>query len=210
MSTSPWLVPVTALRRTVGARQREQRTGPLGELRVADTCVADDGTATVDVVLSVVVGGIEAAGTVSARWASSCRRCLRPVGGTVEAPVRELYRPGGGGDEDTYPLGTDQLDLEPLARDALLLGLPLAPLCRDDCRGICPVCGAERSESSCDCEVELADPRWGPLDALSSDTGSDVPGADDTGRDAEADETGSPDGPQGWARGRWSSSERSD
>lgn len=210
MSTSPWLVPVTALRRTVGARQREQRSGQLGELRVADTWVADDGTATVDVVLSVVVGGIEAAGTVSARWASSCRRCLRPVGGTVEAPVRELYRPGGGADEDTYPLGTDQLDLEPLARDALLLGLPLAPLCREDCRGICPACGADRSVTSCDCEVERADPRWGPLDALSSDPGSDVAGSDDAGADAGANEAGAPGGSQGWAPGRWSSAERSD
>lgn len=193
MTSSPWLVPVTALRRSVGARQREQRTGRLGELRVADTCVADGGSATVDVVLSVVVGGIEAHGTVSARWVGSCRRCLRRVAGSIEAPVRELYRPGGGGDEDTYPLGTDHLDLEPLARDALLLGLPLAPLCREDCRGICPRCGADRSGTSCACEVERSDPRWGALDALSSAPGP--PGRGAAGHDADGQ--GAPGAPGG-------------
>ena len=208
MSTSPWLVPVTALRRTVGARQREQRSGRLGELRVGDTWVPDGGAATVEVVLGVVVGGIEAAGTVSSRWVGSCRRCLRPVGGTIEAPVRELYRPGGGDDEETYPLGADHLDLEPLARDALLLRLPLAPLCRDDCRGICPVCGADRSETSCGCEVERSDPRWAPLDALAAAT-DPVPGELGPG-ELGPGELGAAGGSSGGSPVRSSSAEQTD
>lgn len=188
MSTGAWMVPVTALRRVAGARQREQRTGRLGELRVADTRVPADGTVEVDVVLTVVVGGIEVTGTVSSRWVGDCRRCLRPVGGTIEAPVRELYRPGGDDDEETYPLGADHLDLEPLARDALLLGLPLAPLCRDDCRGLCPVCGGDRSETSCDCGIEVADPRWAALEALSSATDAPAP-AGDRDRSSPAEES---------------------
>lgn len=178
MGASPWLVPVTALRRAVGTQHRECRSGRLGELRVADTVVPADAETTVDVELSVVVGGIEAEGTVRSTWVGSCRRCLRPVGGSIEAPVRELYRPGGGDDEETYALGTDQLDLEPLARDALLLALPLAPLCREDCQGLCPTCGAELADGPCGCATEVADPRWAALDALRAEEG---PGPDGGG-----------------------------
>ena len=52
-------------------------------------------------------------------------------------------------DEDTYPLEGDQLDLRPLVRDALLLELPLAPLCREDCRGLCAECGADLNLGPC-------------------------------------------------------------
>ncbi|MHB1930154.1 MAG: YceD family protein [Acidimicrobiales bacterium] len=168
MTARPWSVPVTSLRRAVGTQHAVRRSGPLGELRGADTVVAAVALSTVDVVVSVVVGGIEAAGTVSSSWRAQCRRCLRPIGGSIDVPVRELYRPGGGDDEETYPLGTDTLDLEPLARDALLLGLPLAPLCREDCAGLCPTCGADLAEGGCGCARPPADARWAALDVLRS------------------------------------------
>jgi uncharacterized protein len=50
-------------------------------------------------------------------------------------------------------------------RDAIVLELPMAPLCRDDCRGLCPQCGADRNEADCGC-VAPADPRWANLDVL--------------------------------------------
>ena len=62
-------------------------------------------------------------------------------------------------DEDTYPLEGDQLDLRPLVRDALLLELPLAPLCREDCRGLCAECGADLNLGPCQCRPAL-DARW--------------------------------------------------
>ena len=83
------------------------------------------------------------------------------------AEVRERYAPGGGADrdEEAYPLAGDELDLEPLARDAVLLELPLAPLCAEDCRGLCPTCGANRNTEPCACPRPV-DPRWSALDAL--------------------------------------------
>jgi uncharacterized protein len=89
----------------------------------------------------------------------------------LHAEVRELYRPRNGAvgddeDEDTYPLTGEQLDLAPLVRDALLLSLPLAPLCRPDCAGLCPVCGAELAEGPCGCDTTPTDPRWSALDDL--------------------------------------------
>jgi uncharacterized metal-binding protein YceD (DUF177 family) len=68
-------------------------------------------------------------------------------------------------DEETYPLVGDQLDLRPLVRDALLLELPLAPLCREDCRGLCAQCGTDLNSGPCECEP-ARDPRWNALDAL--------------------------------------------
>ncbi len=75
-------------------------------------------------------------------------------------------RLGPEADEETYELGSDYLDLAPLARDAILLDLPLAPLCREDCAGLCPTCGADRNEEACDCPTEVIDPRWVALEAL--------------------------------------------
>jgi len=71
-----------------------------------------------------------AAGTVTAPWQGECRRCGGPVSGTVVATVRERFAPPGAiePDDDVYPLTGDQLDLEPLARDAVLLDLSPGPV----------------------------------------------------------------------------------
>jgi uncharacterized protein len=129
-----------------------------------------------DVVLEASDGGIVASGTVSARWVGECRRCLCEVGGDLVVDVQELYqdRPARGHDradaaelaEETYPLTDETLDLLPLARDAILLHLPQAPLCRPDCAGLCPTCGADRNDGPCGCPPPDGDPRWAALDAL--------------------------------------------
>ena len=173
--TSPWLVPVTTLRRHPGTRREETRVGPvgeLGELKVANSVVPAGATASATAVLDAVLGGgIEVSASIEAPWEGECRRCLRPLGGELMCEVRELYRPHSAGeaddpDEETYPLNGDQLDLRPLVRDALLLELPLAPLCRPDCQGLCPVCGVDWNETTCSCEMATRDPRWTALDEL--------------------------------------------
>lgn len=174
MTTNPWLVPITTLRRSLGNRREEHRVGRVGELHVADSCVGADAEVAADAVLDSVDGGIEVTGTVLAPWTGECRRCLEPVGGVLECHVREMYRPrppGEGPDEDeeTYPLRGEMLDLRPLVRDAILLELPIAPLCREDCAGLCPHCGASLNQGPCGCAGPPADPRWGVLDVLRAD-----------------------------------------
>jgi uncharacterized protein len=181
---------VTALRRQPGTRREERRAGRLGELSVAGSVVPASAETVAVAVLDSILDGIEVAADIRAPWQGECRRCLRPLTGELHCQVRELYRPRGGDagssgtggpnhrgahgdhghvdadlDEDTYPLEGDQLDLRPLVRDALLLELPLAPLCRDDCRGLCAQCGADLNAGPCDC-VPAGDPRWDVLDAL--------------------------------------------
>jgi uncharacterized protein len=145
---------------------------------VADSLVPESAEVTADVALDSVDGGIEVVGIVVAPWEGECRRCLVAVSGTLQSEVRELYRPRPPGeppdqDEDTYPLNGEMLDLRPLVRDAVLLELPIAPLCRPDCQGLCPTCGADRNVGPCACPPPSGDARWAVLDALRPGDGGD-------------------------------------
>lgn len=191
MAHNPWLVPITTLKRSPGTRRAESRSGRVGELAVAGTFVPGDGEVSVEAILDAVAGGIEVSADVSAPWKGECRRCLKPVDGRLTVHVRELYRPHEHNghahrargehqdhqphpeeeDEETYPLRGEMLDLQPLVRDSLLLELPLAPLCSDDCRGLCPTCGADLNESPCGCTETPSDPRWAALEALKVEPG---------------------------------------
>lgn len=196
--TNPWLVPITSLRRSLGNRRHEVRSGRIGELRVADSRLPGDAEVEADAVLDSVDGGIEVSATIRARWEGECRRCLKPVGDILVSEVRELYRPRPPGepldqDEETYPLRGEMLDLRPLVRDAILLELPIAPLCRDDCAGLCPQCGADLNEGACSCPPPSGHPRWAALDVLRDPL---PPSEPDLPGDATAAGTGS-EGPAG-------------
>ena len=166
MSRSPFVVSVAALLKSPGARKPEHRRGPIAELAITASRVPQAADVDVDVVLESLQGGaVIAAGTVTAPWAGDCARCLRPAEGTLSAQVREIFESDGDG-EEVYPLSGAQVDLEPLARDAVLLELPLVPLCREDCQGLCPTCGADLTESACNCDTTQLDPRWAALEQL--------------------------------------------
>jgi uncharacterized protein len=175
VSARPFFVNVAAIRRNPGARRPERRVGPIPGLSVTGSEVVPGADVGIDAVLEVISGGIVIAGTVTAPWRGECRRCLRPVLGDLAVDVREIYEPRRGiraeaasieAEEETYPLVGDQLDLMPLARDAVLLNLPNVPLCREDCAGLCPQCGADRNEGDCACRQPSLDPRWAALDVL--------------------------------------------
>jgi uncharacterized protein len=166
----PFLVNVGVLRHA-GAHSRahskaEHREGSLTGLCITGARVPERAPIHADVVLEVASGtSILVTGNVAAPWEGECRRCLGLATGTVVAAVRELYedRPDP---EETYKLQGDQLDLEPLVRDAVLLELPQVPLCSEACAGLCPTCGINRNEGTCSCETETTDPRWAALDVL--------------------------------------------
>ncbi|MDQ1397817.1 MAG: hypothetical protein QOG64_3076, partial [Acidimicrobiaceae bacterium] len=165
MPPNPFAVNVHALRRHPGDRTSEQRHGRLPGLQVTGSHVPDDAEVSIDAVLEGVNGGVVVTATVDTTWVGECRRCLEAAHGVVHGEMRELYEQDSDG-EETYPLAGDQLDLAPLARDAVLLELPLAPLCTEDCQGLCPECGANRNEGDCGHASVPTDPRWAALDAL--------------------------------------------
>jgi uncharacterized protein len=147
----PFLVGVANLGKT-GPR-REYREGAVAGLAVSGSSVPAGAPVEVDVLLEPVHGGVLASGTVSAPWEGECRRCLGPAVGRLVVEVRELYESRSDG-EETYCLSGDQLDLEPLARDAVLVELPPAPLCSEGCQGLCPTCGASLNDGPCGCEPD--------------------------------------------------------
>jgi uncharacterized protein len=159
-------VPVASLRKQIGSAKHFVREGRIPSLGAIGVSVPDTEPIVCDLELSSYPAGIMVTGTVTARWNGECRRCGGEVSGVVEAAVRERFVASpDDAEDDSYPLDSDQLDLEPLVRDAVLLELPLAPLCSPDCQGLCPACGENRNVVSCGCQPEV-DPRWAPLEAL--------------------------------------------
>jgi uncharacterized protein len=161
--TSPFVVHVGRILRS-GQPRREQRRGEIDGLFVTGSEVPPGAEVEVEVMLEPVGHSIQAKGTVSAPWQAVCARCLEPIAGGVEARVLEVFEDEPVEDE-TYPLLHDQIDLEPLAREAVVLELPEAPLCKEDCRGLCAQCGTDLNTSTCQCEAPV-DPRWAALDEL--------------------------------------------
>jgi uncharacterized protein len=161
----PFTVGVAALVFRPGARHRERLSGSIAGLAVVGTSVPDAAEVVVDTELAWVTDGLLATGTVSAPWVGECRRCLAPVHGELAVEFCELFEesPREG---ESYQLRRDTIDLTPLVREAILLELPLAPLCGPDCRGLCPTCGADLNRSPCDCAATPVDLRWAALDAL--------------------------------------------
>lgn len=163
----PFVVNVASFLHAPGERRHVRRAGPLEGLAVSTAAVPEGEEVTVDVRLEPVESGILASGTVRAPWRSECSRCLRPVEGEAVAEVRELFEEGAAPDaEDAYPLDGERIDLALLAREAVLVELPQAPLCREDCLGICPTCGEDRNDGACPGHDVVVDPRWAALDQL--------------------------------------------
>jgi uncharacterized protein len=164
----PFVLHVADILRRPGSSRHEVVEAPLERLSVIDTHMPEGSTVVVDVRLESVNEGVVATGTVTAPWEGLCRRCLEPVTGTLQAEVLEVFEaePTEG---ETQLLDGDRIDLEPVAREAVLLGLPMAPLCAEDCRGLCPTCGADLRDGDCDCAPPAADPRWAGLEGLSFD-----------------------------------------
>jgi uncharacterized protein len=116
-----------------------------------------------------VVEGILVTGPVEAPVRFSCARCLTPLTADVVVDVCELFVAPGHetpAEEETYEIQGREIDLEPMLRDNITLALPLNPICREDCAGLCASCGRDLNTGACDCTDEELDPRWAGLSEL--------------------------------------------
>ncbi|MCL4426233.1 MAG: DUF177 domain-containing protein [Firmicutes bacterium] len=127
-----------------------------------------------------LVGNLEARGQVRL----PCSRCLEEFVLPVEVFFQQEWRKEVSGDplrrdghrpgeaeqspwsEDLLPFDGLSLEIGEVLRDRILLSLPMKPLCSPDCRGLCPVCGTNLNEKTCNCRPEPVDPRLLPLQKL--------------------------------------------
>lgn len=123
------------------------------------------GDLSLDLVLEAIEGGVHVRGTVSGAYAAECRRCLEPVTRSFAFEGAEVFRPTSEVWEEGYVVKEGVLDLEPMVRDVIALGLPTNPVCRADCKGLCSRCGSDLNEGECACPEE-PDPRWSALSEL--------------------------------------------
>lgn len=159
--SDPFRIDVVELRRKLASRKRIEREASVAGLAVGSTFVPEDQLVVVDLELESVSNGVMAAGTIRAPWEGECRRCLEPVSGCLELAVQELFSTEGDPDE-VYRLDDDELDLRPMVRDAVVLNLPQAPLCREECLGPDP----DRYPATVEDDTKPADGRWAALSEL--------------------------------------------
>lgn len=149
-----------------------------GEMRTVHTTVeapADLGIAVIgvpegsplelDLRLEAVVEGVLVTGTAVAQLAGQCVRCLTDLTDEVEVDVQELftYPESDADEEEASHLQGELADLEPVLRDAIVLELPFQPVCRPDCRGLCPECGVDLNSVTEHSHADAVDPRWAGL-----------------------------------------------
>ena len=167
-----FLINVGDLLRHPGHSREVAFTAPVAAVSVLDASIADGTEAAVALRLESLNDGLTVTGTIASKWQGSCRRCLEPAAGPLEVNVNEVYSPRPVSDE-VWPLPTDQLDLYPLVSEVLALELPLAPVCRPECQGLCPQCGANRNRVDCGHRPDAGDRRWAALrDLLPPEAGT--------------------------------------
>ena len=138
-------------------------------LQVGDVSLASDEVVLVDLLVDQVRGGVTVNGRVSVNWNAECSRCLRHVDGCAIAEVEELFEehPREG---ESYQLGEEFIDLEPMIRDAVLLELPVGVIrcaALEECLVAAPAYQVSDDNSDEDGDTtESKDPRWAALDDL--------------------------------------------
>ncbi|HSV68206.1 MAG TPA: YceD family protein [Mycobacteriales bacterium] len=166
----PLVIDIRELGRRPGSMRRVERTVPApSDLGLELAGVPEGAPLELDLRLEAVVEGVLISGTVTGPLSGECGRCLVPVSDEVVVDLQELFAyPDSATDETTEEgevgrIEGDLIDLEPYVRDAVVLGLPLSPLCADDCRGLCATCGMRWDELPADHTHDQIDPRWAAL-----------------------------------------------
>jgi uncharacterized protein len=189
---SPFVFDLRELGRRAGSLREYRRSVPAPAGLGLDLVGVPEGAPLVlDLRLESVTEGVLVTGTVSAAITGQCGRCLDAISDGLVVDVCELFAyPDSTTDETTeqdeiHRIDGELLDVEPVVRDAVVLGLPWTPLCRPDCAGLCPSCGQRLDELPAGHTHETIDPRWAGLAAFTEVTGDAAAGTPDSTTDQE-------------------------
>jgi uncharacterized protein len=166
----PFVLDTRRLGRQPGAMLTDRRRVPApAGLRQDLVGVPEGAPLDLDLRLESATEGVLVTGTVTTTIAGECGRCLDPVASDFGVEVVELFAYPNSAtaettDEDEVDRIVDELIyVEPVVRDAVVLGLPVTPLCRPDCAGLCPTCGQRLDDLPAGHAHEQLDPRWAAL-----------------------------------------------
>ena len=166
----PWVIDTRTLGRRPGTMRTLRVAVPLDAPMGLEVLAVPAGAEVdLDIRLESVAEGVLVSGTAAATATGQCARCLIEVTEPVVAGIRELFAypdsaTAATTDEDEIPLVVDdRIDLEQVVRDEVVTALPMAPLCRPDCRGLCVECGGRLDDLEPDHSHEILDPRWAAL-----------------------------------------------
>lgn len=168
----PFVIDTRTLGRRPGSMRKDSYTVPApADLGVEMVGVPEGADVELDIRLEAVLEGVLITGTARAPLSGECARCLDPLTSSTEVEFQELYvyddtRSGENAEDDERRLEGDLIDLEPVVRDAMVLALPLSPLCRDDCPGLCSDCGVRLADAEPDHHHDAVDPRWAALQGM--------------------------------------------
>jgi uncharacterized protein len=187
--------PLVLDTRALGRRPGSMRTVHLvvpapADLGVEMVSVPKGADIELDLRLEAVMEGVLVSGTALVPIAGECARCLEPISDSFDVEFQELFvypdtRSGGHAEDDERRLEGDLIALESVLRDTVVLDLPLSPLCRDDCPGLCAECGVRLADAGPDHRHEAVDPRWAALQGVFDQQDTDRP--DDDRQDTEDD-----------------------
>jgi len=174
-AANPWVVELRELGRRPGSMQELDRTLPApGGWRLELIGVPEGAPVHLRLRLESVMEGVLVSGDLEVPVQGQCARCLEPVEDTLELDVQELYAYPGSTTEATSEedevrlVEGERIDLEPMVRDTVVLALPIAPTCTEDCAGLCSGCGQRLDDLPADHSHELLDPRWAGLAGLAT------------------------------------------
>lgn len=186
---SPYVVlvndlPTTRRFQVSGERVSEWLKGhPMREALGTPEVDPDAGHGSTELDLYYEGNHVFASGDFKGEVTVACSRCIGPAKLPIEEKLRVTFLPANempadeGGDEDEdgaevtgddldlFAYDGEKVDLEPLFREQFVLSVPFAPLCREDCKGLCPHCGIDRNTGTCTCEAPI-DPRLAGLKGL--------------------------------------------
>lgn len=186
---SPLVFDIRSLGRRPGAMREHRRSVPAPAGLSLDLIGVPEGAPlALDIRLESVTEGVLVTGTVTGQLVGECGRCLEPITDEVAVELCELFAyPDSATDETTeedevHRVDGDVVDIEPVVRDAVVLGLPWTPLCKADCAGLCPTCGQKLDELPAGHTHDQLDPRWASLAAF-----KDAAHGDGTAADSDLD-----------------------
>ncbi len=151
-------------KRLVGEKALAFELSP-AELEITPAEMAIEGTVSVNGTMSNAGDVLLLQAVLVAKVQRTCGRCLKGFTSVVQAEVIEKFYPASAEhiENDAFVYDSDVIDITEPLREGLLLAEPMQALCKPDCRGLCPVCGADLNDGDCGCDRFTVDPRLAAL-----------------------------------------------